>query len=206
MIVLIDYGMGNLRSVGWALERIGGKVQITSDPKEIEKASALVLPGVGSFSQAMKNLRNMGILSSLVNGINDGKPFLGICLGLQLLFTESDEEGLHQGLDLLKGRVRRFEGDMKIPHMGWNQIKVKSQKSKIKILEGIPDGSYFYFVHSYYVEPEDKSIIVATTDYGTEFVSLIHKANIYATQFHPEKSHYTGLQVMKNFVRLQDAG
>ncbi len=204
MIAIVDYGMGNLRSVSKALERVGAKVEVTSDSKKIKKAKAVVLPGVGAFSQAVVNLEKLNLLSVLAEVIELKKPFLGICLGFQLVFTES-EEGNCKGLGIIKGRVKRFNlAGFKIPHMGWNTIKlkVKSEKLKVKVLEGIPDSSYFYFVHSYYGEPEDKDVVVATTSYGLEFASVIHKENLFAVQFHPEKSQEIGLQLLKNFVRL----
>jgi len=200
MIAIVDYGMGNLRSVSKALERVGAKVEVTSDSKKIKKAKAVVLPGVGAFSQAVVNLEKLNLLSVLAEVIELKKPFLGICLGFQLVFTES-EEGNCKGLGIIKGRVKRFNlAGLKIPHIGWNQIKIK--KSKVKIFDSIPNNSCFYFVHSYYGEPEDKDVVVATTSYGLEFASVIHKENLFAVQFHPEKSHEIGLQLLKNFVRL----
>lgn len=204
MIVIADYGMGNLRSVQKAFQRVGKEALITSNPGEVLRASKLVLPGVGAFGNCMANLKERHLIDPIYRFIERGKPFLGICLGLQLLFTESEEGGIG-GLNIIKGRVKRFKftPGLKVPHMGWNNIKVESQESRVKsILEGIPDGSYFYFIHSYYVEPDDKSIITATTEYGLEFVSMIHKGNIYGTQFHPEKSQELGLRMLKNFGEL----
>ncbi len=225
-IVLIDYGMGNLRSVAKALEQAGGQVRLTSSPSVVSRAAKCVVPGVGAFGDAMKELKKRKLIEPIQEHLVSGKPFLGICLGLQLLFEES-EEGNCKGLGFLKGKVVRFRfqrttnpstslraGDerrttvFKIPHMGWNGVKskVKSKKSKIKeicpLLKKIPDGSYFYFVHSYYVEPVEQEIIAATTEYGIEFTSMIWKGNIFATQFHPEKSQETGLKLLKNFVKL----
>jgi glutamine amidotransferase len=200
MIVVINYGMGNLRSVVKTLEKAGADVLITSDSNEIEKARGIVLPGVGEFSKTMENLKKLNILETLSNSILKGIPYLGICLGLQLLFTESEEGNGSQGLNIIKGKVKRFVNNMKIPHMGWNQIKIRNKKCKI--LEEIPDNSYFYFAHSYYAIPEDKHVIVATTDYGIEFVSIIQKGNILGTQFHPEKSSELGLKIIKNFCQL----
>ena len=202
MIAIIDYGMGNLRSVSKALEKVGGKVEITADSERIRKAEAIVLPGVGAFSRAMSNLKELNLLPVLSEVIQLKKYFLGICLGFQLLFTES-EEGNCKGLNIIKGKVKRFNSPgLKVPHMGWNTIKFRIQDSGFKILNGIPNNSYFYFVHSYYGEPEDKKVIAATTFYGLEFPSAICKENVFAVQFHPEKSQKIGLQLLKNFVKL----
>lgn len=200
MIAVIDYRTGNLKSVHKALEAVGAKVEVTDDPRLIDKAEALILPGVGAFYPGMENLKRLNLLPSILEAIKEGKPFLGICLGLQLLFTESEEHGTCRGLNIIKGRVKRFQGEMKIPHMGWNQIKYKMQNAKCKIFDGIFDGSYFYFVHSYYVVPYSKDVIAATTEYGMEFVSAIAKDNIFALQFHPEKSGELGLKILKNFL------
>jgi glutamine amidotransferase len=200
-IVIIDYGLGNLRSVSKALEAVGAKVEVTNDPDKISKAKAIVLPGVGAFQRGMENLCRINVLPFLVKAIKDGKPFLGICLGLQLLFTESEEYGVHRGLDIIKGRVKRFESNMKVPHMGWNSIEFKVSSSKFKVFDGIPSKSYFYFVHSYYAEPQDEAIVVATTEYGQEFVSAVNKNNIWGVQFHPEKSAKLGLKLLENFCR-----
>ena len=218
MIAVVNYGLGNLRSVSKAIESLGAKVKVTGNPKEIAKAEAIVLPGVGAFHQGMKNIKQLGLSEALIDIINQGKPFLGICLGLQLLFTESEEHGIHKGLDIIKGRVIKFTKVSKIPHMGWNQVKIKNlptksgrlhsglmvrrvEPSKVKIFEGIPQNSYFYFVHSYYVQPRDKDIIVGTTKYGVEFTSVIHKDNVWGVQFHPEKSSDAGLKILKNFIQ-----
>ncbi len=227
MMVIVDYGMGNLRSVQKAFQRMGEEALITSNPGEVLRASKLVLPGVGAFGNCMANLKERRLIDPIYRFIERGKPFLGICLGLQLLFTESEEGGVNpvgskspkttasdlyrrtsngvKGLNIIKGRVKRFKftPGLKVPHMGWNNIKVKSKNEKVKsILKGIPDDSYFYFIHSYYVEPDDKSIITATTEYGLEFVSMLHKGNIYGTQFHPEKSQELGLRILRNFGEL----
>ncbi len=207
MIAIIDYGMGNLRSVQKAFERIGHSAVVTRDKKIINDADKIVLPGVGAFPDCMKNLADLGLIEPIIKGVEAGKPFLGICLGLQLLFTESEEFGTHKGLDIIKGRVIRFpEGlssngtRLKIPHMGWNEIRMKK---KTPVLDGIPEGSYLYFVHSYYVVPQDKDIIATTTYYGVEFVSSIWKDNIFACQFHPEKSQQAGLKILVNFGGLK---
>ena len=201
-VAIIDYEMGNLRSVQKAFEAIGSIATITRNPQAIEDSSHVVLPGVGAFGDCMRNLERFDLVSSVRKTIKAGKPFLGICLGLQLLFTESEEFGSHQGLDILAGRVVRFhaaESAMKIPHMGWNRIRFAKPTP---LLTGIPDGSYVYFVHSYYVEPVDQSIVGTTTDYGTSFASGICKDNLFACQFHPEKSQRWGMRLLKNFSRI----
>lgn len=199
MIAVIDYGLGNLRSVSKALEKAGAKTKVTNSPKVISKAEAIVFPGVGAFSKGMENLRKLKILKTITDSIKSGKPFLGLCLGLQLLFTESEEYGNHKGFSIIKGKVKRFMGKVKIPHMGWNQVKFTGQHADL--FKGVNKGNYFYFVHSYYVEPEDKSIITTRTDYGIEFASSIQKNNIYGLQFHPEKSGELGQRVLENFIR-----
>jgi glutamine amidotransferase len=200
MIAIIDYGMGNLRSVQKGFERMGHEVVVTNDAKTILDASKVVLPGVGAFPDCMRNLREYGLIDAVHRTIKSGKPFLGICLGLQLLFTESEEFGISKGLDIIKGRVIRFKGpefaDLKIPHMGWNSISIKRQ---VPTLQDVPDNSHVYFVHSFHVVPEDKSVIATTTPYGIEFVSSIWKDNIFAVQFHPEKSQNLGLSILKRF-------
>jgi len=207
MIAIIDYGMGNLRSVQKAFEKIGFEAVVTDDPRKVLEAERVVLPGVGAFRDCMTNLEQGGFIDPILKVISDGRPFLGICLGLQLLFTESEEFGLHKGLDIIPGRVLRFpegmqEGgeELKVPHMGWNQVCVKRCPPAFI---GIPDGTNFYFVHSYYVQPEDPSVIATTTDYGIEFCSSVWKDNIVATQFHPEKSQEKGLAILKNFGEMK---
>jgi len=197
MIAIIDYGMGNLRSVSKALESVGAKVKVTNSLKDINSADGIVLPGVGAFQRAMRNLTKLGISSAILKAIKDKKPFLGICLGLQLLFTESEEHGLHKGLDIIKGKVKRFGPGLKVPHMGWNQVKLK----KTPLFEGVPDNSYFYFVHTYCVEPEEKSVIAGITGYGKSFVSAVNKGNVWGLQFHPEKSSRLGLKILEGFYR-----
>lgn len=199
MLAIIDYGMGNLRSVSKALEAAGAPdVRIVSEAKEILKADKIVLPGVGAMGEAIAALRRLRLIEPIKESIFR-KPFLGICLGLQLLFTESEEGGRVKGLGIFKGKVKRFSERLKVPHMGWNQVEQRNTGSPI--LEGIPDNSFFYFCHSYYVVPEDKSIIASKTGYGKEFVSSINKDNLFACQFHPEKSQAAGLRLLKNFVR-----
>lgn len=203
MISIIDYGMGNIRSVEKAFLKIGADVKVTSDPKVVDNADGIVLPGVGAFRDCMKNLDALDLLDSVVRNIREGKPYLGICLGLQILFTESEEFGFCKGLDIFKGKVVRFRFDpdkgLKIPHMGWNTVK---KIKDVPIFRGIEDSSYFYFVHSYHVIPEDKGIIAGITDYGIDFVSMVWKDNIYATQFHPEKSQELGLKILKGFNKV----
>jgi glutamine amidotransferase len=197
MIAVIDYGMGNLRSVEKALEKVGADVKVSRDPDDVRRASAMVLPGVGAFGNAMENLGKRGLVDVIKQEAAAGKPFLGICLGLDLLFEESDEHGLHQGLGILPGRVELLPTDLKIPHIGWNQVGVRKESP---LLKGIPDGSYFYFVHSYAVVPARESDILCTTDYGGEFVSAVARDNVAAFQFHPEKSSSLGLSILRNFV------
>lgn len=199
-IVIVDYGMGNLRNVQKGFERIGCEALLTRNLREIQRASALVLPGVGAFRDCMENLRRHGLAELILRSIEKGKPYLGICLGLQILFSEGEEFGLHQGLGVIKGRVVRFKSDPehKVPHMGWNTVVLQRDAP---ILGGITSGDYFYFVHSYYVLPEDRACVATLTDYGEPFVSSLWKGNIFATQFHPEKSHQKGLRILENFVK-----
>ncbi|MDC4224055.1 MAG: imidazole glycerol phosphate synthase subunit HisH [Candidatus Manganitrophus sp.] len=199
-IVIVDYGSGNLRSVQKGFERAGYAAVVTSDPKAVSDASHLVVPGVGAFPECMKNLEALHLLKPITESIRAGKPYLGICLGLQILFTEGMEFGPHPGLDLVPGEVVRFpENELKVPHMGWNQIRIEK---KSRILEGIPDSAYFYFVHSFYGAPKTKEWVATTTDYGVRFPSSIAHENIFACQFHPEKSQKMGLQILANFAKL----
>jgi glutamine amidotransferase len=201
MIVIIDYQMGNLRSVQKALERVGGAAEVTGDPERVAAADKLVLPGVGAFGDAMNELQSRGLVPVIQDRIRKGTPFLGICLGLQLLFDVSYEDGAHPGLGILPGKVVRFERPPphKVPHMGWNQVRIRQ---RIPFLEGIPDGAYFYFVHSYYVVPDDPQSVVLETDYGGSFCSMIGRERLFATQFHPEKSQQHGLQLLRRFAEL----
>jgi glutamine amidotransferase len=196
MIAIIDYGMGNLRSVEKGFLKVGVDAKVVTDPRSVNDAEAIVLPGVGAFRDCMKNLDQMKLIEPILKSVRNGKPYLGICLGLQMLFTESEEFGVYKGLDVLKGKVVRFQVDLKVPHMGWNTVRLLE---KPPIFDGINDESYFYFVHSYYVAPDDEGIIAGTTDYGMTFTSMVWKDNIIATQFHPEKSQDTGLKILKNF-------
>jgi imidazole glycerol-phosphate synthase subunit HisH len=207
MIAIVDYGMGNLRSVQKGFEKVGFDAVVTSDPKVLLNAERVVLPGVGAFRDCMRNLEEGGFIEPILKVIQDGKPFLGICLGLQLLFTESEEFGLHKGLNVIPGRVLRFpEGmqeadeELKVPHMGWNQLNVQRQSP---LLQGIDGGTNVYFVHSYYVKPEDESVVATTTSYGIDFCSSIWRDNIVAAQFHPEKSQDKGLEMLKNFALMK---
>lgn len=201
MIAIIDYGMGNLRSVQKGFERVGHEAIITSNPAEVDAAEKVVLPGVGAFEDAMTELGARGMIDPVLGAIESGRPFLGICLGLQLLFDTSYENGRHQGLGVLAGEVVRFElpQEYSIPHMGWNQLVFRSSSP---LLEGIEEGRHFYFVHSYYVVPKDPEVIAVETDYGGSFCSMVRRDNLYATQFHPEKSQADGLRMLRNFAEL----
>ncbi|SMP14112.1 glutamine amidotransferase [Desulfurobacterium pacificum] len=199
MIAVVDYGMGNLRSVSKALEHVGADVVVTSKPEKVRDAEAIVLPGVGAFKDAVRNLKERGLWEVLIDEVERGKPFLGICLGLQLVFEKSYEFGEEEGLGFIKGEVVRFDlpKEYKIPHMGWNQI-VKKKESVL--LKGIKEGEFFYFVHSYYVCPKEESVKLTETEYGLVFTSAIEKDNVFATQFHPEKSQKAGLKLLENFL------
>ena len=198
MIAIIDYGMGNLRSVWKAFEAVGHQAVVTRDPGTISNASRVVLPGVGAFGDCMANLERFNLVEPIRSAIGSGKPFLGICLGLQLLFTESEEFGVHRGLNIIPGKVRKFAVDpaLKIPHMGWNQVQVQRE---CPLFGDIPNGSDWYFVHSYFVEPNDPFVTATSTTYGVPFPSTIWKDNIVACQFHPEKSQSVGLRLIRNF-------
>lgn len=204
MIAIIDYGMGNLRSVQKAMERAGAQAKITQKAEDIAKAAKIILPGVGAIRPAMEKLDALGLISAIKQAIGAGKPFLGICLGLQLLFEKSNEGGDVSGLGILKGKVERFSSaNQKVPHMGWNQLKIK--KPVNRLFKDIAPLSYAYFCHSYFVNPQDASLAAATTDYGVEFVSAIAVDNIYGVQFHPEKSQAVGLKILGNFNNLSDS-
>lgn len=203
MIVLIDYGMGNLRSVQKAFELKGAKPKISADPGDIEKAEKIVLPGVGAFDHAMREIEKRKLTGPLKEKIRAGTPFLGLCLGLQLLFDSSEETDggkKSKGLGIIPGAVKRFKGAMKIPHMGWNTVEFK--KKECPLFKKIPNAEYFYFVHSYYVLPKDSSWAASTTRYGIDFCSSVWKDNVFATQFHPEKSQSAGLGMIGNFIKL----
>ncbi len=248
MIIIIDYGMGNLRSVQKAFEKFCSNVIVSSSAKDILKADKIILPGVGAFKVAMEELKKRDLIEPIKDSIEKDKPFLGICLGMQLLFSESEEGGKAEptraiprlrsgcfgdgersrtkargslggvlspplvsmagecikGLDIIKGKVRRFKerDGLKIPHMGWNEISLKFKSSKLKVIDGVEDGSYMYFVHSYYAVPKDKNVILCETDYGGDFASGVRKDNVYGFQFHPEKSQSMGLKIIENFVNI----
>ncbi len=209
MIAIIDSGIANLRSVEKALRRLGAEAAIVDAPARLREASGIILPGVGAFADGIAKLESCGFVDALRREIERGKPVLGICLGLHFLFSESEEFGLHKGLDLLPGRVVRFRtgapdpragaSRLKVPHMGWNQVRIERPAP---ILQGLPDDPFFYFVHSYYVEPADPGVTAGTTVYGHRFTSVIWRDNLFATQFHPEKSQAAGLTLLKNFATL----
>ena len=199
MIAVIDYGMGNLRSVEKAFQFLGFSAAIVDRPQNAEDATHLVLPGDAAFGDAMRNLRDQGWVDVISRGIERGKPFLGICVGLQLMFAESEERGRHPGLGLLPGRVVRFPKTVRVPQIGWNQIAIQRDAG---ILEGVPEGSYFYFVHSYYVDVDEGDDLVATTDYGLDYTSIAARDNVFGVQFHPEKSQQIGLRLLRNFARM----
>lgn len=202
MIAIIDYDAGNIRSVEKALLLLGQEVKITSDAKEIQTADKVILPGVGAFGDAMENLKSRGLDTVIHQVVEQGTPFLGICLGLQLLFERSDEAPGVDGLGILKGEIVRIpaaEG-LKIPHMGWNNLHLSH---KGRLFEGIKEGSYVYFVHSYYLKAQDEEIVKASTKYGVNIHASVEKDNVFACQFHPEKSSEVGLQILKNFVKVQ---
>ena len=197
MIAVIDYGRGNLGSVEKAFGRLGMRALVTQDPRVIADARALVLPGDGAFHDAMGNLQTLGLLDPLRAALDDGRPFLGICLGYQLLFTESEEFGQGKGLDVIPGVVRRFPSGLKVPHMGWNQVE---HQGDLAIFDGIPSGADFYFVHSYYPATADTSWQAATCTYGVTFPAAVGRGPLFATQFHPEKSQRWGLRLLENFA------
>ena len=198
MITIVDYQMGNLRSVQKAIERVGGSAQISSDPKVIANAEKLVLPGVGAFGDAMNEIRRRDLADPIRDFIASDRPFLGICLGLQLLFEKGYENGEHQGLGVIEGEVVRFDlpEQFKVPHMGWNTVQ-KTKESPL--LVDTPEGSHFYFVHSYYVRPSDPDAVALRCHYGTDFCAMVQRGNLFATQFHPEKSQENGLQLLRQF-------
>lgn len=205
MIAIVDYGMGNLASVRKACEFLGARVHVTSDPKAVRRAGALILPGVGAFGEAMRELRRRRLISPVLDSIGQGKPFLGLCLGLQLLFESSEESAGVRGLRVLPGRVRRFRRRraLKVPHMGWNGLEITRRNP---LLAGVPDGAFMYFVHSYFADPEEGSLVAARTDYGGRFPSVVWDGgSLWATQFHPEKSQRWGLRILRNFCSIQEA-
>jgi glutamine amidotransferase len=206
MIAIVDYGMGNLRSVQKGLERVGAQARIVTEPDEILRADKVVLPGVGAFRDAIAHLQERGFVEPLQEVIRAGRPFLGICLGLQLLFDVSYEDGEYAGLGVVPGRVVRFDfsgmpeaAGLKVPHMGWNALE---WTAPCPLLRGLESGEYFYFVHSYYVEPSDREVACGRCGYGFDFTAMIWRDNLFATQFHPEKSQRAGLAILQNFADL----
>ena len=198
-VIILDYGAGNLRSVARAVEHLGFTADVSEDPRALDDADAVIMPGVGAAADTMRNLNEYNFSEPLRDYIESGRPFLGVCMGLQALLTVSEEGGEHACLDVVEGRVRRFvrKDGMKIPHMGWNAVE---QVREHPVFGGIPDGSFFYFVHGYYPDPEDESLVIGRTEYGVPFASVIARDNLIATQFHPEKSGKVGLQLYRNFL------
>jgi glutamine amidotransferase len=200
MITVVDYGVGNLHSVAKALEKVGAETRVTSDWRDVEKSDGVVLPGVGAFKDSMDAMHRSDLAKAIKSYIHSGKPFLGVCVGLQMLFSESEEFGKSKGLDVFAGRVVKFDQGQKVPHMGWNQIQIK--KSGNPLLKGLKDGDFLYFVHSYYVVPKNADIVATRTDYGLDFTSMVWEKNVFGTQFHPEKSQGVGLKIYENFKNL----
>jgi glutamine amidotransferase len=200
-LAIVDYGMGNLRSVQKAFERLGHAAEVTREPERIAAAAGVVLPGVGAFGACMANLTALGLVDPVRQAIDAGRPFLGICLGMQLLFDESEEFGPVAGLGVLRGRVVRFphDAERKVPHMGWNRLRVVR---RAPALADVDDGAFVYFVHSYYPVPADPAVIATMTEYGAEFASSVARDNLFACQFHPEKSQRVGLRLLDGFVRV----
>jgi len=203
MIAIVDYGVGNLRSVQKAFEYLACETVVTSDPVLIGQADGIVLPGVGAFGDAMVSLRRQGLLQPLKLFAASGRPFLGICLGMQLLFSVSEEHGQHVGLGIIPGHVRRMHGEYKIPHVGWNELKIRQAHP---LLQGLADGDHAYFVHSYYVEPLDPGVVIATTDYFQEVPAAVAQGSVMGMQFHPEKSAHVGLRMLERFADLCTQG
>jgi glutamine amidotransferase len=199
VITIVDYRLNNLRSLENTFRRLGYDTSVTSRPEDVATAEKLVLPGVGAFGQAMENLRARGLDQPLIERARLGVPILGVCLGFQLLFGSSEEFGAHEGLGLLAGHVSKLPAGMHIPHMGWNQLHLVREDP---LVDGIEDGSFVYFVHSYRAVPDDAAIVIASTDYGADFPSLVGEGNVRATQFHPEKSQHVGERILRNFAEL----
>ena len=208
MIVVVDYGMGNLKSVKNSALFLGKKIRVSDSPTVIKKAKKIVFPGVGHFGRAVKELKKRKLFYLLKKRIAEGVPFLGICLGMQLLLEKSQEAPSVKGLGIIKGEVKKFAGkNLIVPHMGWNRIEIKDEGRRMKeererLFRGVKDGSYFYFAHSYYCKPRESKIILAATSYGSKFASSLHKDNVWAVQFHPEKSQKLGLKVFNNFLKI----
>ena len=199
MITVVDYKLNNLRSLENTLRRLGHDVLVTSDPDEVRKATKLILPGVGAFGDGIRNLRSLHLAEPFIENVKSGTPTLGICLGMHLLFTESEEFGHHLGLGLIDGRIVKLPPHLRVPHMGWNQLHPKQANG---LTTDLVDSSFVYFVHSYYAEPASADIVLATTDYEIDFPAIVHTKNIWATQFHPEKSQRVGERLLDNFARL----
>ncbi len=199
MITIIDYGAGNLRSVVNAVSKLGYQSKITSNADDVLNAQAIILPGVGAAADTMSSLKKLGLVSPIRRFIADDRPFLGVCIGLQILLTGTEEGGWHECLDVIPGKVRKLPPGLKIPHMGWNQVR---QKTSHSLFDGVPDEANFYFVHSYYAEPDDKSLVIGETEYGISICSVIARGNLVATQFHPEKSGEIGLKIYDNFIKF----
>ena len=197
-VVILDYGAGNLRSVVRAVERVGFRACVTDDPAALNDAAAVILPGVGAAADTMSNLRQRGLVQPITDYVARGRPFLGVCMGLQALMTVSEEGGEHPCLDIVPGRVVRLQAAAKIPHMGWNVVRPLRESP---LFQGIPPGSHFYFVHSYHCVPDDPATVLATTDYDEPIVAIVERDNVVATQFHPEKSGANGLHIYRNFLR-----
>jgi glutamine amidotransferase len=198
VITIVDYKLNNLRSLENTLRRLGHDVLVTSKPGDVRAATKLILPGVGAFGDGMRNLKELGLADPFIEKVKAGTPALGICLGMHLLFTESEEFGKHRGLDLLQGAVVKLPTHLRVPHMGWNQLQFKRTNG---VTQGIPELSFVYFVHSYYAQPS-ADIVLATSDYDLEFAAIVHAKNVWATQFHPEKSQHVGERLLDNFARL----
>jgi len=203
IVAVVDYGAGNLRSVEKALERLGGNPLVTSDPAEVLAAEAIVVPGQGAAGQAMRSLERLGLIEPLRRVMSEGRPFFGVCLGMQILLTRSDEDGGQKCLGLVPGTVRRLPAGLKVPHMGWNQVELTTDHP---VFAGVPNRANFYFVHSYYCDPEDPAVIAGQTEYGVRFCSAIAQGNLVATQFHPEKSGHIGLRLYANFLEWAASG
>ncbi len=199
MIAIIDYGLGNLESVKYALDRLGVESELTADPERLASAEGVVLPGVGAFGRAMEEFRRLELVEPTRAAARSGRPFLGICLGAQLLLSHSDEHGRHTGLELIGGEVVRFEGSLTVPHMGWNQVR---QERPSLLFEGIENDSYFYFAHSYFLRPGDEGVVMGSTEYGGRYASAVQQDMVFGCQFHPEKSGPVGLRMLENFARL----
>jgi glutamine amidotransferase len=199
MIAIVDYGLGNLSSVKYALDRLGERSVLTSDPEEISRSGGVILPGVGALGVAMEKLRELDLVEPTLAAARSGRPFLGICLGLQLLFTVSEEHGRYDALNIIPGKTVRFTDDLTVPHMGWNQVH---QVRPSPLFADIPDESFFYFAHSYYVVPDSDAAVIGSTEYGGTFASVVQDGAVFGTQFHPEKSGRAGLTMLRNFCKL----